>query len=171
MTFSEAIIAGVAAIAFTVLLVFLVRVWLTLRRLNASFAKLGHLLREDAKKYFDDAALKIVDTNEQFHDTYQAIVEDATRKVLAESGQITERAIVAAHNQANDIILNARTDAQQIVQAAHKDADDHSVKVLDRTGDAITWVMTNYLQEEFTTTQHEALISKQVKMYVDEHRK
>ena len=153
-----------------ILLVFLVRVWLLVRRLNVSFGKLGFLVREDAKKYFDDAAEKLVDTNEQFQERYKKIVEEGTKTALAEKSMVTEKILVDAHSKANTIILTARTDAQQIIQAAHKEADEHAEKTLQRTGGAIAWVLSQYLHETYTVEQHEQLIEKQVRMYVDEHR-
>lgn len=170
MTLQAAVIAGALAAAILLLLVFLLRIWILVRHLNSSFAKLGFLVREDAKKYFDDAADKIVDTNEQFQQTYKKIVEDGTRAVLAESSTITERVLIDAHGQANKIVLTARTDAQQILQAAQKDAGLHAQRTLQQTGDAIGWVMSQYLGEVYTVAEHEELIEKLVKMYVDEHR-
>ncbi|MFZ2544371.1 MAG: hypothetical protein WAW80_00100 [Candidatus Saccharimonadales bacterium] len=167
----NAITTGLIVIGIILLLIFLVRVWILVRRLSASFGKLGFLVREDAKKYFDDASNKIVDTNGQFQQAYQKIVEDGTRVALAEKGMITEKILVDAHNRANEIILSARTDAQQIIQASQKDADEHSEKMLQQTGSAIAWVLSQYLHETYTTEQHEKLIEKQVRMYIDEQRK
>jgi len=66
--------------------------------------------------------------------------------------------------------LSAQTDSQQIVQAAQKDANDHATRTLHQTGDAIEWVMSQYLGEVYTVADHEALIEKQVRMYINEHR-
>lgn len=170
MTLQAAVIAGALAAAILLLLVFLLRVWILVRHLNASFAKLGFLVREDAKKYFDDAAGKIVDTNEQFQEMYKKIVEDGTRAVLAESSLITEKVIADAHGQANNVVLAARTDAQQILQAARKEADLHAEQTLQETGNAIGWVMSQYLGEVYSVAEHEALIEKLVKMHVNEHK-
>lgn len=171
MSLQEAVIIGALAAAVLLLFIFVVRIWILMRRLNSSFAKLGFLVREDAKKYFDDAADKIVDTNEQFQEQYRKIVEEGTRRVVSDSSLITEKVMQQAHTQANNIILSARTDAQQIVQSAHKDANDHAEKTLRQTGDAIGWVMSQYLGEVYTVADHESLIEKQVKMYINEHRR
>ncbi|MCA9335121.1 hypothetical protein KC953_03180 [Candidatus Saccharibacteria bacterium] len=170
MTLQAAIIAGALAAAILLLLVFLLRVWILVRRLNSSFAKLGFLVREDAKKYFDDAAGKIVDTNEQFQDMYKKIVEDGTRAVLAESSLITEKVIADAHARANTVVLSARTDAQQIMLAAQKEANIQSEQTLQQAGNAIGWVMSQYLGEVYSVAEHEALIEKLVKTYVNEHK-
>lgn len=170
MTLQEVIVLGTLAVIVMALLVCVVRVLVLIKRLNASFAKLGYLVREDAKKYFDDAADKIVDTNEQFQKMYQKIVEDGTRTVLAESSTITEKVAANAHAQANQIILSARNDAFQILQAARGEAEAYSEKTMQQTGDAIGWVMSQYLESEFSVADHESLIEKQVKMYINEHR-
>lgn len=162
-------IALLAAIVL-LLLFFAIRMWILLRHLSNSFGKLGFVVREDAKKYFDDAADKIVDTNEQFRQSYQKIVEDGTRAVLAESSKVTEKVMIDAHSQANQIILAARSDSQQILQAAQKEAEEFAEKTLHQTGDAIEWVMSQYLNEVYTVAQHEELIEKQIKMYINEHR-
>lgn len=171
MTHQAFVIIGVFAVICLILTVFLVRVWLLVRRINASFAKLGFIMREDAKKYFEDAANKIVETNEQFQQNYQKIVEDGTRAVLQESTSLTEKAIADAHVRANEIVLRARTDAQQIIKGAELEANQHAEKTLQRTGDAIGWVMSQYLGEVYSTEAHEALIEQQVRKYVNEHRK
>lgn len=170
MTLQGVVIAGALAAAILLLFVFLVRVWILVRQLNASFAKLGYLVREDAKKYFDDAAGKIVDTNEQFQEMYKKIVMEGTRSVLNESSTITEKIMVDAHGRANNVVLAARTDAQQILQAAQKEADIHANRTLQQTGDVIGWVMSQYLGEVYSVADHEALIEKLVKNYTDEHR-
>lgn len=171
MTLYEAVVFAIFAAIFILLFAFIVRIWVVLKRLNSSFAKLGFLVREDAKKYFDDAADKIVDTNEQFQGMYKKIVEEGTRSVLAESSSVTERVVADAHAQANDVILSARTDSQRIVQEAQKEAEEYAQKTLNQTGDAIGWVMSQYLGEVYSVADHEALIEKQVKMYVNEHRR
>ena len=170
MTLQEVFVFSAFAVIILALLVCVVRILVLIRRLNASFAKLGYLVREDAKKYFDDAADKIIDTNEQFQKMYLKIVEDGTRTVLSESSTITENVAANAHAQANQIILNARKDAFQILQAARGEADAYSQKTMQQTGDAIEWVMSQYLETEFTVADHERLIEKQVKMYINEHR-
>ena len=171
MTLYEAVLFALFSAILLLLFAFVVRIWIVLKRLNSSFAKLGFLVREDAKKYFDDAADKIVDTNEQFQEAYKKIVEEGTRSVLADSSSITEKVMADAHAQANNVILTARTDSQRIVQAAQKEAEEYSMKTLNQTGDAIGWVMSQYLGEVYSVADHEALIEKQVKMYVNEHRR
>lgn len=148
-----------------------IRAWQLLKHLNSSFAKLGFVVREDAKKYFDDAADKLVDTNEQFEQRWQKVVEEGTRAALADKSAVTERTVTSAHAQANDIILKARTDAQQIIQAAHDESAEHAEKTLARTSDAISWVLSQYLEHAYSTAEHEALIETQIKNYIDEHRK
>lgn len=171
MASQDIIFFGSLVTVILVLLFILIKIWTTVRKLSASFAKLGYIVREDAKRYFDDASDKVVDTNKQFQDIYQKIVEDATRKVVSESGVITEKIVADAHTKANDIILSARKDAQQILQDAQNEADGRAEKTLQQTGDAIEWVVSKYLDEIYTVEEHKALIEKQIKAYADEHRK
>lgn len=170
MTIQEVGIYSFIGVVIVALVLLLIRILISLRKLNASFAKLGFLVREDAKKYFDEAADKIVDTNQQFQESYQKIVEDGTRTVVGESSAVVEKTLMSAHADANKIIINARTDAQQIIQGAHKEADDYAEKTLLRTADAVQWVLSQYMGETFSVKQHEELIEKQIRMYIDEHR-
>lgn len=170
MTTQELSLFGALGAVLLFVVVFLIRMWALLRHLNTSFAKLGFVVREDAKKYFDDAASKIVDTNEGFQREYQKIVEDGTKTALTETGAIMERSLAQAHDEAGKIVLRARTDAQQIIQAARDDAANQSEKMLQRSGDAISWVLSQYIGKAYSTSEHEALIEEQIKRYVDEHR-
>ena len=103
-----------------IVLALVIRLYVLVHRLNSSFAKLGFIIREDAKKYFDEAAGKILDTNQQFQDFYSQIVHDGTKKALSEVGDTLESTLAKAQQQAGDIILQSREDARRIVQAADR---------------------------------------------------
>lgn len=171
MSFDNPVVVCLVGASIGLLLFFVARLYILTKRLNTSFAKLGYIVREDAKKYFDDASEKIVATNEQFHDMYEAIVQEGTKKALIESGVVMEQAILDAQKQANRVILTAQTDAQAIITGAKTEADNHMEQALRRTADTMSWVMTQYMKEQYTIDEHQALIEKLVRTYVDEHRK
>lgn len=170
MTFQEVVIVFALAAAILLLFILVARVLIMVGRLNASFAKLGFLVREDAKKYFDDAADKIIDTNEQFEQMYKKIIEEGTHAALSSSSAITEKVVMDAHGRANEVVLSARIDAQRILQAAQKEANLHAEQTLQRTGDVVEWVMSQYLGEVYSAKEHEALIEKLVRTYINEHK-
>jgi polyhydroxyalkanoate synthesis regulator phasin len=157
--------AGVLALLFLV-----ARLYFITKHLNNSFAKLGFLMREDAKKYFDDAAGKIVDTNEQFQKMYQGIVEEGTKKVLMDSGVVMEKSIMDAQAKAGTIIIGAQSDAQNIIKAAEGEAQNKLNQSLQQAVDTLGWTMEQYLKEHYSLSEHEAQIQQLVDKYVDEHR-
>jgi F0F1-type ATP synthase membrane subunit b/b' len=154
-----------------VLIVFVVRLYFMVRQINQSFAKLGFIVREDAKKYFDDASEKLIDTNKKLQDLYQEVVEVGTKRVLDESGTIMEKSISEAQNKAGQVIVGAQTDAQNILNAAKVQANKEYERALERSVDTINWTMQQYLRERFDAAEHEHLIKQIVTSYSNEHRK
>jgi hypothetical protein len=165
------VLAVVATLVILIIcVVFSVRQYLLTKKIYASFAKLGYVVREDAKKYFDDAATKIVDTNSQFHGQYKQIVEEGTKSALASSGATMQEAIDKAQHEASQIILKAQTDAYNIVMASKNEARKEYQQSLDHSVDAIRWTMEQYVKQEFTIDDHQHIIRKLLETYVNERR-
>lgn len=158
---------GVIAIA---LLGMVARLYFMINDLNASFAKLGYVIREDAKKYFDEAADKIIDTNEQFQSSYTKIVRDGTMSALGDAGTIMEKTLENAHREAGLVVLKAREDAQRIIVAARHETENYNEQALNRSADMVQWVISQYTKETFTIDQHKHIINKLLDEYINEHR-
>jgi F0F1-type ATP synthase membrane subunit b/b' len=171
MTSPELIILGVVVGLIIILFLFTLRLFFMVKNIDHSFAKLGFIVREDAKKYFDDAALKIVDTNKELQTMYQEAVETGTKRVLNDSGSIMEKTIADAQANAGQIIVRAQTDAQNILSEAQKQANNEYDLALQRAVDTINWTMQQYLHEEFDARKHEDLIKRIITSYSNEHRK
>ena len=153
-----------------VLLAFTAKLFLMLRELSTRFASLGFVVREDAKRYFDDAAAKIVDTNLNFRESYVQIVEEGTVNALSQTAQTVEGSIVAAQREANQIILRARDDARRINVESRKMAMDEMSRSLGNAADTISWVLEQYVHETFTIEKHKYVIDKLVAEYLDEYK-
>lgn|GEM_PF-3054355 len=152
------------------LLFFSIKQFLMIKRLAASFAKLGFVVREDAKKYFDDASATLVTTNQEFKQAYTDIVANGTKQALAESATDMEQVLAGAQNEAGNIVLQAREDARRITLAARTSAAEETARSLDGAADTISWVMGKYIQETYSVEQHKALIDKLIEEYIHEHR-
>lgn len=167
-------VSGVGTILFAVtailLLALIIRLYIIIHRLNTSFAKLGYVIREDAKKYFDDAAGKIIDTNEQFQASYTKIVRDGTMAALTDAGQAMETTLVSAHQDAGKVILEAREDAQRIMGAARNEATTYTNQALSQSADTIRWVMEQYIGQTYSIEEHHHLIKKLLDEYINERR-
>ncbi len=163
-----AIITGVCLIG---LLALMLRVALSVRRLNESFGKLGYVLREDAKSYFAEAAERLLDTNAEFKRSYQKIVEEGTKGALSQAAYAVEGSIVAAQQEANKIILSARDDARRINVEARRMAVEEMSHTLDNAADTISWVMERYVGETFTLDQHTYVIEKLLEEYLHEYQR
>jgi vacuolar-type H+-ATPase subunit H len=172
MTNTTIILLAVFAtlVILTICVVLSVRQYLLTKKIYASFAKLGYVVREDAKKYFDDAATKIVDTNSQFHGQYKQIVEEGTKSALADSGATMQQAIDSAQREASGIIFKAQTDAYNIIASSKNDARKEYQQSLDRSVDAIRWTMEQYVKQEFNIDDHQKIIKQLLEKYVNERR-
>lgn len=165
------VLALVGAVLFVSLIIFVVRIYVNIKRLNQSFAKLGFVVREDAKKYFDDAAGEIVATNEKFADTYKQIVISGTKEVLRDSSSIMEQALTDAQNEAGKVVLRAQEDARNIVQAAQEQAGKEYDKKMNQATDALSWTLEQYLRQRYSVAEHEELVNRIIEGYVNERRK
>lgn len=153
-----------------ILLILIVRLFIMVKQLNSASAKLNYVIRQDAKKYFDEAADKIIDTNQQFQTSYTQIVHDGTMSALSDASVSLEKAINNAQKDAGDIIIKAREDAHRIVESAKKEADVCMNKALSQSADTIQWVMGQYVGQTFSDERHNELINKLLDEYIDEHR-
>jgi cell division septum initiation protein DivIVA len=141
-----------------------------MRRMNASFAKLGYLIREDAKKYFDEAADKIVDTNQQFQTTYTNIVHKGTQSALQDVSSVMKDAVVSAQQDAGSIIIEARKQAQDILIAAQGEAKEYKQRALEQSAQTLEWVIGQYVGKTYTDEQHIELIRSLLQEYISENR-
>jgi len=171
MTTTAIIVLAAIAGGFILLLVFVVRLFLMTRRLSDSFNKLGFVVREDAKKYFDDAAGKLVETNRQFKQQYERIVQESTRSSLVDSGVVMEKALADAQHEAGQIILKAQEEARQIVDASKQHARECYMQSLNQSVQALSWTLEQYSGKQLGISEHEQIISTLLQAYVDENRK
>lgn len=153
-----------------VLLILVVRLTLIVGKIDSSLAKLGFVIREDAKKYFDDAAHSIVETNEKFQDTYVSIVKDGTKSALSDAGAVMEGSIAKAQQDAGEVILGAREEARRIVEAAKTEAGSYKQQALNESTATIQWVIEQYAGQTMSVEEHETIIKNLIDQYINENR-
>lgn len=164
------ILTIIIVVVLVTLTVAVIRLFFMSKKVLGSFAKLGFLMREDAKKYFDDAAVKIVDTNEEFQEMYQKIVENGTKEALKDASTIMRTVISNAHEESAKTVLKAQTDAANIISSAEKEASEKKRQIIEQAVETIRWTLNEYVAETFTVEQHEELINKLLQGYIDEQR-
>jgi len=140
------------------------------RYLKIAIAKLGFVIREDAKKYFDEASTKIVDTNQKFQMSYTKIVHDGTASALTDASTVMEKVLKGANKEAGSIIIKAREDAQNIVNESRNETSEYANQAISKSADTIRWVMEQYTKEAFNIDQHQDLIKKLLDEYINEQR-
>ena len=153
-----------------VLLILVVRVTIIVGKIDSSIAKLGYVIREDAKKYFDDAAHSIVETNEQFQDKYVTIVKDGTKSALTDASVVMEGTLAKAQQDAGAVILQAREEARRIVESAKTEAGSYKEQALNQSTATIQWVIEQYAGQAMSVEQHETLIKNLIDQYTNESR-
>lgn len=161
------LVAGLIALA---ILISIIRLFYMVHHIDASIAKLGFVIREDAKKYFDEASDKIVDTNQKFQQSYTKIVHDGTMSALADASTVMEKTLSHAQQEAGSVIIKAREDAQNIIAEAHTETTNYTNLALGRSAETIQWVIEQYTKETMSVDQHQDLIKKLLDEYINEHR-
>ena len=160
----------IGLIGLLLLIILLVVLLKLVMNLNASFAKLGYVAREDAKKYFGDAAEKVTDMNSTFYTQYQEMIDAGVRKVLAESGQVMSESFSKAEKQAADIVLTAQQEARQIIESTQKDSNEYYKRALAESVDAMKWALEQYLNDHLDIRRQEDIVKSLIEAYVDERR-
>ena len=166
----EVLVGGAVCVAVT-LLVLVIRLYVMLHHLDTSIAKLGYVIREDAKKYFDDAAAKIVDTDVQFQTMYTKIVHEGTAQALTDVSDSVEKAITSANTEANNIIMQAHKEAQNIMTSAQGEVAAQSDRALGESAATIAYVMEQYSGQTMNLDEHQALIKRLLDEYVSENKR
>lgn len=154
-----------------IVLALVVKLFLMHKDLVGSFSKLGFTIREDAKRYFDEASAQVIETNLNFRESYLGIVEEGTVSALNQTAHTIEGSIVSAQQEANQIILRARDDARRINVEARKMAVEEMSRSLENAADTIAWVMERYVNETFSVDEHKYLIDRLVGEYVNEYNR
>jgi hypothetical protein len=172
MTESPFLVAalGVAAIVLIGLGIALFRMQRSLGKLHAAFAKLGYANREDAKKYFEEAADKVADMNRSFYAQHQKVIEEGVRKVLSESSLVVEETILKAQKDAGDIIIRAQQEGEQILASTRKDAQHYYDRAVEDAVDTLEWTLEQYLMGHMDIKQHEEVIIKLLQTYINERK-
>jgi hypothetical protein len=158
-------------IIIAILLVVIIRLYQSIKNLNASFGRLGYLAREDVKQYFDQAANHALDLYSKTAIHNQESIDNSLHKVISESTTIMKGVIVASEKEAAAIIAKAHQDAAVIIQDGHRDAEKYRNQVVEYSADAVEWAMGQYLKLDFKLEDHEVLVNKLIGIYLDEHHK
>lgn len=164
------ILAGIVSIALVIIIIIIIIILRMMHRLNSSFAKLGYVTREDAKKYFGDAADKVTDMNSTFYQQNQEMIDSGVRKVLEESGQVMAGSIAQAQQQAGNVILKAQEDARQIIASTKTEAQQYYTKALGESVDAMEWALEQYMKDNLNIKQHEDIITRLLETYINERK-
>lgn len=159
-----------AATGLVCLLGLVLYILVAVRRLQLSFGKLGYMVREDAKKYFDDASGKLIDTNQEFKEQYKQIITEGTKAALVDSGKTMELAIAEAQKEASRVLLEAQTNAQRIIAASREQSKKYFYRALNDSVQAIDWTMEQYIGDNFRQSDHEEIIKKLLEAYIRERQ-
>lgn len=153
------------------LVVLLVGLTIRMAILNSSFTKLGFFVREDAKKYFSETADDIQKVNAQLQQTNQEAIQKGVAAALMQAEQLLEPVVKQAHEEASEILLESRVQAKNIIEAGKADANANAKRVVDKSSEAIRWVMQQYAGEILTDDKHEEIVKKLLSEYINESRK
>lgn len=168
---TEGVVLWIGVAIIGVLLILTIRTLVKLRTLSDSIAKLGYVIREDAKKYFDDASHSVVETNAEFKELYEQIIKNGTKKALDEAAVAMERALSKAQSDAGQTVAAARDESANIVKQAKSEAESIKNQALEQSSSTIKWVLEQYVSQKLNVEQHEALIKKMVDQYTQNNRK
>ena len=148
-----------------ILLLLIIRLSIHMSKLQTSMAKLGYVIREDAKKYFDDAAHSIVQANDQFQGKNIEIIRKGTKSALSDAGHIMEESLAKAQADAGKVALEAREEARRIIESARQESIVYKQQALEQSVATIQMTLEQYVAEALTVEQHEELIKRLVEQH------
>ena len=82
-----------------------------------------------------------------------------------------EKNIIASHQEASKIVLEARINAQRIIAAGKNEATATSEQALSQSAETIRWVMQQFTGRTLNLDDHQQIIDKLMDDYINEQRK
>jgi len=104
------------AVLNIIIIIYLWRIYLSFKALENSFTKLGHIAREDTKKYFNDAAEKAIDIHKNSAEENKKIIEEVTKRAFVDSGNHLKDIFSEAEKEATKIISEAQENGIKLVR-------------------------------------------------------
>ncbi|MCC2631693.1 MAG: hypothetical protein K0S20_392 [Patescibacteria group bacterium] len=160
-----ALIVGMAVLA--ILGIFLSR---AIGGLQASFAKLAYLTREDTKRYFDDAATKAVTLAGDTFTKTQSQLEQVFQTSLQRASEEIHIVVERAEQSAAQTVGKAKEEAEIIRKQAQQDAERIRQTALDQSVAALEWAMSEWSGTHLSLQDQSELIEKLITDYLHERK-
>jgi hypothetical protein len=150
---------------------FLLRLTSLYKKLSDSFHKLGFLIREDAKSYFEKESEEEKEISRDIVESNMHVVKRAIAEVIAEERDKLNLDLENANQHSQKIILEAKAEAKDIKdQAASEGREivsrsrENAVNILEKT-------MKDFQINTLDIKDHEQMIEKLLDKYFENDKK
>lgn len=169
--FNSGVLISIAALCVALLgLVVAISCLIRLSSLQSQLAKFAFLVREDTKKFFDEAGQQAVELSKK-------TLEDSTESLKGALGQVSDSAIekiakVVKEAEEEAAVTRAKTreEADRLIAAAKEEAAIQLYASSKQAATAVEWAMEQWLHQEMSVQQHAALIERLVVTYLDDRK-
>ena len=147
------------------MLVLLIKIFRLYKKLDSSFAKLGFVIREDSKHYFENSSDKYQVMQQNFFQQNKAVIKEAIGEILVEQNSTLEKQLEDASQKANQIIAEAQKEAENIKLSMGQEKKRIVQSAANEACQIIERAFSDFIHESFSLKEHEKIIQK----LIDEH--
>lgn len=167
---TSTLIIGILFITVLITAGAVLAVYFRIRSMQGQLAKFAFLVREDTKKFFEEAGQQAVTLSKV---TLEQSAEDLKKTLDQVSDEAIEKISKTVHQaeeEAATLRVQSKEEAQRIIAAAQKEAEAQVYSSSKRAATAVEWAMEQWVRETFSVKQHSALIERLVVTYLNDRK-
>lgn len=149
------IVFSVEIITLLIVLFFSFKILRAYRSIDNSFSKLGYIIREDSKKYFDEVGAKILLDKKGAEAENKRIITEALIQAMTSQNSQSSKIIEQTNNDIQQTISQARQTAQDIIKQAEDQAVEINEKVMKKMVLIVEKALTEYVDQNFSEADRE----------------
>ena len=153
-----------------VLIILAIYLYRAFRAVQDSFNKIGHIAREDTKRYFEEVADSAKQVYAKSLEENKAVLTESMDRVIGNSTAKMKEVISVAEKEAAEIILAAHRDSESIKNDAKAQGEKYLLQVQDEAIKVIDWAMSQFIKDNYSIAEHENIIKKLITSYFDERK-
>ena len=143
-------------------LILIIRLFVLFSKNNQGITKIGYVMREDSRKYFEAIEIVAKSIQERYAKGNRDLIQEAIQEVMNKQGEVVADNIARASAKGDAIIQRANQEAKMIISEAQTEKE----KVLDRIMSQSTYIMeksiSNFIQDNFTVEQQQDIAYRKI---------
>lgn len=133
------------------------------RNIDKSFTKLGFIIREDSKKYFEEVSGKILADNKVAEEINKKMITEALIQAVASQNSQATKIIEQTNVQTQEVISRAQRTAEGIVKQADAQSLEINKKIMEKMSLIVEEAVSEYVDQHYSKADQEKLAIKSVK--------